>query len=1067
MPIHRPNLPSPPWGSYAGVSRLLGGLAMGLGLAVLVGWQFDIVALRSVLPGLISMQPPTAVGFLLLGAAICRPEARGVGLLAAGVVLVASCLTIVAYATQSTNVADTLLYHDAVLAQATKPRFPGRMAEGTAAAFALLSLAVGLHRGFGVRFPGALHMLLAALALSIGGISLLGYLLEVPRVRGLLGYTDIALPTAVGLCLLSVATMTLRPDAAWLRLLAMPGPSGRLARRMLPAIILLTPALAWVILKATQTGLISADLRLALVTLGTVSSLVLLGLELGRRMAAAEDRVDLQQDRLYASEARLQEIVSTAHEAIVTADAGGIITGWNRQAELTFGWSVSEAVGRDLSELIIPERLRAAHAAGKARFLATGKKVVIGQRIEVPALRKDGTEFLLEMALSATESGDGWRFTAMMHDISERKAQAELFETAFDSAPIGVALVGLDGRFLKVNDAFGEIVGYPREELLAIDFQTITHADDLDRDLALLGELISGVASSYQMDKRYHRKDGTIVWINLCRSVVRHPDGRPKHFISQVQDLTARMEAEARYRLVAENATDMIVTIDLRERTTFVSGGCMAILGWTPAETLGRVAEEFVHPEDIETLRDAFRRTRAGEPSRRVRWRGWHQQREEWLWLESSPSILTDRDEPCFVDIVRDVSAQVAQEEALAAARNQAEAAARAKSDFLSNMSHEIRTPLTAVIGFSGLLCARQDLTPGARHFGDRITTASKALLAVVNGILDFSKLEAGEVDLTPRPLDVRALAQDMLGLFSPQADSKALELCLDIDDALPGLIMADEQALRQVVLNLLGNALKFTETGQVTLRVSHHAERLMVAVSDTGVGMTPEQQAKLFQRFSQVDESSTRRYGGTGLGLAICKGLVAAMGGEIGVTSRPGEGSTFSFTLSAPVAPMSLSDAEAALSVSIDGLRVLVADDNTANRAFARAVLESLGAEVHDAADGLAAVELAQSLPFDCILMDLRMPRLDGCGAVQRIRGERGPNQDVAILAFSAGEPGEILHGFDGAISKPTTAVALLNGIAQALGEMNPGAAPMFGSGSASAAPVPAAAVQPNKLRK
>jgi PAS domain S-box-containing protein len=1027
-----------PGQSYPKLSRLFGGLAFLFGATVLVGWQFDLVALRSVMPGLISMQPPTAAAFLLIGAAICGPKARAFGFIACGLVLAASGLSLIEYVTGSGNLIDSLLYPQAVLHQAAMPRYAGRMAEGTAVAFALLSLSVGLHRAAGERVPSAAHIALSALPLAIGGISLLGYVLEVPRVRGLLGYTDIALPTAAGLVTLGVAALMLRPDAACLRLLASPGASGRLTRRMLPAILLLTPILAWLTLKASQTGVITIEFRLVLMTLGTVLGLTLLALDTGRRMALTEERLEQQRERLRVGEARLQELVTTAHEAIVTADQGGTITGWNRQAETTFGWTASEVLGLQMRDLIIPARLRAAHDSGMSRFLATGAKTVIGQRVEVPALRNDGSEFLIEMALSATQGEEGWRFTAMMHDISERKAQSELFETTFDYAPIGVALVGLDGRFLKVNRSFAGLVGYPVEEMLATDFQTITHPDDLGRDLELLGRLTAGEIPEYQMDKRYLRKDGGVIWVNLAVSMVRHLNGSPKHCIAQVQDLTARMEAEARYRLMAENATDMIVTSDMRGRTTFVSAGCTAITGWEPAEALGRDTAEFVHPEDVEKLKAAFRRTAAGEPSQRVRWRGWHRKREEWLWLESSPSILTQSDSPSFVDVVREVTAQVAQEEALVAARNEAEAAASAKSEFLANMSHEIRTPLTAVIGFSGMLCARPDLTPEARIFGERISIASKALLSVVNGILDFSKLEAGEVEVKPRPRDVSALARDMLGLLKPQADAKGIDLCVESDEGFPSLLMCDEQLLGQVLLNLLSNAVKFTDTGRVTLRIAHRGERLMVAVSDTGAGLSLEQQAKLFQRFSQVDGSSTRRHGGTGLGLAICKGLVQAMGGAIGVTSQPGSGSTFHFEVAAPVAAMSTAWAEAAPGVSIEGVRILVADNNGANRELVRTMLEGLGAEVHEAADGLEAVEAAQSWPFDCILLDIRMPRLDGRGALLRIRSERGPNRDVPILALGADQPGETLPGFHSAMSKPMTAAALLRGIGEAIADLN-----------------------------
>ncbi|MEW5684869.1 MAG: PAS domain S-box protein [Pseudomonadota bacterium] len=734
--------------------------------------------------------------------------------------------------------------------------------------------------------------------------------------------------------------------------------------------------------------------------------------------------------RLAANEARLRDLVANAHQAIVLMDAQGRIEEWNRDAELTFGWTAAEVVGRSVAEVLIPEGQRDAHTAGLQRFLIQGASTVVGQRIEVAALHRDGREIPIELAISASQSVDGWRFTALMHDITERRAQNELFETAFHHAPIGYALVNLEGQFEKVNDALAALVGYAPAELQALTFQQITHADDLDRDLELLQQLVAGEIPAYQMDKRYIRQDGRVVWVNLSVSMVRDRDGTPKRFIAQVQDLTARMEAEARYKLMAENARDMIVTSDRRGKTTFVSAGCRAITGWTPAEAVGRDTEEFVHPEDMALIRDAFAKTARGEGGERIRWRGWNRAETRWVWLESSPSILADSDDFCFVDVVRDITGQVAQEQALAAARVEAEAAARAKAEFLANMSHEIRTPLTAVIGFGSLLSQRDDLSPDSRVFADRILTGANALLSVVNGILDFSKLEAGEMEITPRATDARLMAQEILGLFQPQADAKGLTLDLALEEDMPASVMVDPQALRQVLFNLIGNAVKFTEEGGVTLRVAHRKDRLMAAVEDTGAGMTLEQQARLFQRFSQVDGSSTRRHGGTGLGLAICKGLVEAMGGQIGVRSLSGRGSTFHFDIGAPAAATA-AWSEAVSGYNIEGVRVLITDDNATNRELARAMLEALGAEVQEAADGLEAVEMAQACPFDVILMDVRMPRLDGPSAVARIREERGPNRFIPILSFSAGEAHEVSpEGFDGAVAKPVTPVALLMAI-------------------------------------
>jgi PAS domain S-box-containing protein len=496
--------------------------------------------------------------------------------------------------------------------------------------------------------------------------------------------------------------------------------------------------------------------------------------------------------------------------------------------------------------------------------------------------------------------------------------------------------------------------------------------------------------------------------------------------------------SEARFRLMAANTTDMIVTSTLEGVTTFVSAGGVAMTGWTNEEALGRSPAEFVHPDDVAAVQAGFRRTAMGAMGVRVRWRGWHRSQGRWLWLESSPSLLiVEGEPPCFLDVVRDVTGQVEQEEALAQARKDAESLAAAKTAFLANMSHEIRTPLTAVIGFASLLQTQDELPCEARRYADRIATAGRSLLAIVNNILDLSKLEGGEMALAPKATDIAALAGDVLDLFQPQAVSKGIELAFAADAGAPSLAMVDPQALRQILFNLVGNAVKFTDRGQVTLRLSHADGALSLAVADTGPGLSAAEQQLLFQRFSQADGSSTRRHGGAGLGLAISKALAEAMGGAIALTSTPGAGSVF--TLTAPAAPCALAIAadEPAPTVSIDGVRALIVDDNAPNRLLARTMIEAMGGDVAEAVDGLEAVEAAAASPFDIILMDVRMPRLDGPGAAARIRQEAGPNQFVPIYAFSAGLGAAATPDvFDGAIPKPFTMASLAAALAHALSD-------------------------------
>jgi PAS domain S-box-containing protein len=286
------------------------------------------------------------------------------------------------------------------------------------------------------------------------------------------------------------------------------------------------------------------------------------------------------------------------------------------------------------------------------------------------------------------------------------------------------------------------------------------------------------------------------------------------------------------------------MTADLSGRVTFVAASCRTLLGYTPDEVMGRSALELAYPEDRLRVRRVYRNLTKGKRPERVRWRVPHKSGKRDVWLESNPSLLRDpaTEAPVgFLDVIRDVTAQVGQEEALAAARAQAEAAAAVKGEFMANMSHEIRTPLTAVIGFSGLLAQRPELDEISQRYVQRVSSAGQALLAIVNDVLDFSKLEAGHVEIAPRPVSPLAVAQDALALFAPQADTKGLWLECQAEGDLPQRVMIDPDRVRQVLLNLVGNAIKFTEQGAVRLFVGYDAEaaRLRMRIEDTGGGIS------------------------------------------------------------------------------------------------------------------------------------------------------------------------------------------------------------------------------------
>ncbi len=392
--------------------------------------------------------------------------------------------------------------------------------------------------------------------------------------------------------------------------------------------------------------------------------------------------------------------------------------------------------------------------------------------------------------------------------------------------------------------------------------------------------------------------------------------------------------------------------------------------------------------------------------------------------------------------------------------RKAAEAAAEAKAEFLANMSHEIRTPLTGIIGFSGLLNEIPGLPEQARTHVRRIMTSGAGLLAVVNDILDFSKLDAGRLELDPRPFDVAAFFDDNLALFSEQADAKALVLGCRIAADVPAVLEADSARLRQILANLMSNAIKFTREGSVQVSVGYAADRgmLQVSVADTGEGIAADTLDRLFARFTQADGSVSRRHGGTGLGLSICRSLAELMGGEVAVVSAPGAGSTFSFEVLAPAFEGALegSDGDGAEDEAVAAQSILVVDDLGVNRELIRTLLEAVGHQVTEAESGEDALSQTASVAFDLILMDLQMPGMDGFAAARAIRRSHTVNAATPIIALSANVLAEHVHasaeaGMNDHLAKPIVLKALLETISRWAGvRLEPGDDQTRSSGNA-----------------
>ncbi|WP_298956370.1 ATP-binding protein [uncultured Methylobacterium sp.] len=509
----------------------------------------------------------------------------------------------------------------------------------------------------------------------------------------------------------------------------------------------------------------------------------------------------------------------------------------------------------------------------------------------------------------------------------------------------------------------------------------------------------------------------------LTRVLARHAG-----LEARAREAAGRLAAEeARYRLLAENTSELIVLADEDGRCAYVSPAVERLLGYGP-EAFAAAPLRLVHPDDRPALR-AVRRLGPEVSQVTVVCRA-RRRRGGLVWLEGVVRrVPAAPGGPTLLATFRDVSERQRQARDLEEARIAAERASQAKTDFLAAMSHEIRTPLNGVLGYADLLLDDPGLAAHQRRYAERIGSAGAALLTVVDDILDVSRIEAGAIDLAPAPFSPEGLVDNAVSIVRGMAERKGLALEVSLDPRLPAFATGDADRLRQILLNLLNNAVKFTRAGRVSLRVfpdpDGPPDALRFCVEDTGIGIDPAQHDRLFQRFGQLDPSIRREFGGSGLGLAICRSLVLMMGGEIGVESRLGEGARFWFSLPLPPAEAPVPARDAPGRVPAPPARILLVEDVAINRDLARLVLEAEGHAVDVAEDGAGAVRMVQARAYDLVLMDVQMPGMDGITATEIIRALPGPERAVPIVAMTANVlPAQVeafrAAGMDGHVGKP-----------------------------------------------
>jgi PAS domain S-box-containing protein len=778
----------------------------------------------------------------------------------------------------------------------------------------------------------------------------------------------------------------------------------------------------------------------------------------------------------------LAAIAESSEDAIIAYAPTGIILTWNRAAEIIFGYSAPEAIGRHVSIFVAPER--------RARLDHLTQQVLQGNAVlqhEGICVCRDGSP--VEVSATAypikNSASEVVAVSVILRDISERKRSEEkihekesLFRIMADGCPALMWVTNADGRVEFINRAYREFIGVSLDRVQGLDWEKFLHPDDAQLYLEACDRALRERAP-LRSETRLRGVQGEWRWVATYAEPRFSPSGEFLGYVGLCPDITERKQAEQalrtseeQFRQLAENIREVFwIMPPETDEIPYVSPAFEQVWGRT-RESLYQDPfswVESIHPDDRERARALLLRQMQGEPVLREYRIRTPDGLEKWIRDRAFPIRDQSGKVIRVVGIAEEITEQKRYEEQLIHAREAADVANQTKSDFLANMSHEIRTPMNGIIGMTELTLDTE-LDSTQREYLNSVKHSADTLMTVINDILDFSKIEAGKLGLDPVEFSLRDCVGHAMKTLSVRAHEKGLELACSIPPELVDVIVGDSVRLQQVVLNLAGNAIKFTERGEVVLSVQLEASgvdtiTLHFAIRDTGIGIPTAKQKVIFEPFTQADTSTTRKYGGTGLGLAITVRLIETMGGRIWVESELGEGSTFHFTAHFGRATAEVNPGLRAHPAILENLRVLVVDDNATNRRILEKSLEYWGikpALAANASDALAHLHQARlaGTPFALLIVDCHMPEIDGFGLVEIIRKSPEWAGLITVMLSSGGQRGDAQR-----CKQLGIAAYLVKPILQS--ELREALLAVMGSGACAAAAEPAQLVPNHALYK
>ncbi|TDO98845.1 PAS domain S-box protein [Marinomonas balearica] len=770
---------------------------------------------------------------------------------------------------------------------------------------------------------------------------------------------------------------------------------------------------------------------------------------------------------------RLASIINSSDDGIMSKTLEGIITSWNPAAEKIFGYTEEEAVGQPMLMIIPDDR--------KHEEKTILDKIARGERIEhfeTIRMRKDGTSVIVSASISPIYDTEGnvCGASKIVQNITDKIAVRETqarFAAIINSSDDGIMSKTLDGIITSWNPSAERIFGYKEVEAIGQPMLMLFPKDKKHEEKNILAKIRKGERIDHYETERV-RKDGKLINVSVTISPILDINGDVCGASKIVRDITKRIETEEELRrhqehleelvvlatsevnAIIQTAVNGVISIDEKGTVHLFNPAAEKLFGWNADEVVGKNVSMLM-PEMVARHHDGFLKHYIDTGDKKIIGIG-----REIVCLckngDTFPAHLAvghtklASGTHLFVAFIADISLQKKAEHELLMAKKNAELAAEAKTNFLANMSHEIRTPMNAVIGFSEIILQDEKLSSESRKYAKTILNSGKNLLAIINDILDFSKIEAGKIQIENICFNLINTVAESFKTVENSALEKGLKLSFKYHNELPKYYIGDPTRLRQVLLNLIGNAIKFTEIGEVSVSISleEDSRLLHFVVTDSGIGMSQEQVDKVFESFTQADNSTTRKYGGTGLGTTISRQIVEMMGGRIWAESQKGVGSAFHFTIDFPVEsdPELIAQSLYSDEASVESLatprcfNVLLAEDIPENASLVTLRLEQLGSSVTWVKNGQEAFLAYQERDWDIILMDVQMPVLDGVGATKKIRSvEEESSNHIPIIALTASVMEEdkelcLQAGMDRVIGKPIDFEKLLREIEKVIPE-------------------------------